>query len=243
MIPVASLTWREIVRFFRQRNRIVGALGTPIVFWVLLGSGFHGSFRGDGANYLVYLFPGTAVLILLFAAIFSTISIIEDRREGFLQGVLASPVPRSSIVLSKLLGGTAIAVAQAGLFLALGPLAGVGVTPVGALQAGALFMIIAFGLTGLGFLVAWRMDSAQGFHAVINLFLMPMWFLSGALFPVEGAPAWLQWTVRLNPLSYGMSAVRHALSEGRMAWPAVAVIGMFGAIMFAACVGQAARPE
>src|SRR6185295_20188974 len=127
-----SLCKRELVRFLRQRHRIVGALGTPIVFWLLLGMGMGRSFSGTGApggeNYLQFFFPGTLLMILLFTAIFSTISIIEDRREGFLQSVLVAPVSRLSMVLGKILGGTLLAVIQGLLFLLLGLTIGIPLT-------------------------------------------------------------------------------------------------------------------
>src|SRR5205809_5538227 len=131
MAPALSLCHRELVRFLRQRHRIVGALATPIVFWLLVGAGMNRSFQSDspgGENYLHYFFPGTVLMILLFTAIFSTISVIEDRREGFLQGVLVAPVSRMSIVLGKTLGGTLLAFAQGLVFLILAPLIGIKLT-------------------------------------------------------------------------------------------------------------------
>jgi ABC-2 type transport system permease protein len=218
LLPALSLAKRELVRFLRQRSRVIGALVTPLVFWLLVGGGMGRSFQAsglpDGANYLQYFFPGTVLMILLFTAIFSTISIIEDRREGFLQSVLVAPVPRLAIVLGKVLGGTALAFGQALLFLLLGPLVGVRPSPAGAALALGLMALIAFALTALGFCIAWRMSSTQGFHAVMNLFLMPMWFLSGALFPVQNASAALRWIMRLNPLTYGLGGLRRALYLG-----------------------------
>src|SRR5579872_4054789 len=128
-LAIWALASRELVRFFRQRTRVIGALGQPILFWVLFGAGLHSSFSPPdwaprSMTYQEYFFPGVAVMIVLFTAIFSTISIIEDRREGFLQGVLVAPIGRLAIVLGKLCGGTALAVLQAGLFLALAPLVG-----------------------------------------------------------------------------------------------------------------------
>src|SRR3989440_11343944 len=128
MIPAFSLCHRELVRFLRQRHRIVGALATPLVFWLLIGAGMNRSFKADvpgGDNYLRYFFPGTILMILLFTAIFSTISVIEDRKEGFLQGVLVAPVSRMSIVLGKILGGTILAFGQGLVFLILAPLIGI----------------------------------------------------------------------------------------------------------------------
>jgi len=238
---LASVTlWqREMVRFFRQRNRVIGALATPLVFWLLLGSGLDRSFTLSIPNsvgstsivepptptdpesistsqmgYLAYFYPGTVVLILLFTAIFSTISVIEDRKEGFLQAVLVAPIPRLSIVIGKVLGGASIATVQGLAFLLLWPLVGPwpGMAPM--LGAVGMMFILALGLTALSLCVAWPMDSTAGFHAVMNLFLMPMWFLSGAVFPVSSAPAWMRLIMWTNPLTYGQAAFS-ALLLGR----------------------------
>ncbi len=220
-LAVYSLALRELVRFFRQRTRIVGALGQPIIFWVLFGAGLQGSFRGPaGISYQEYFFPGVAVMIVMFTAIFSTISIIEDRREGFLQGVLVAPVSRASLVLGKVFGGTILAVLQALLFLAIGPaLALVGLSPP--ISTGltwfnlpaviAYLALVAFALTSLGYLIAWPMDSTHGFHAIMSVFLMPMWLLSGSFFPSPES-GWLAWIIRLNPLTYGSAGLRRLVT-------------------------------
>ncbi len=226
--PAVSLAHRELVRFLRQRSRVIGSLVTPVLFWVAIGLGFQHSFAGPGqtggggaggGGYLEYFFAGTILMILLFTAIFSTISIIEDRREGFLQSVLVAPIPRSSIVLGKVLGGTALAFGQALIFLLLAPTVGIHLTAVGLLGAMGMMGIMAFALTALGFCIAWRMSSTQGFHAIMNLFLMPMWFLSGALFPAAGAAGVVRWVMRCNPLTYGLDGLRRCLYH---ATPAVA---------------------
>jgi ABC-2 type transport system permease protein len=215
MLPAASLCQRELVRFLRQRHRIVGALGTPIIFWLLLGLGMGHSFKGVGVpggdDYLKFFFPGTILMILLFTAIFSTISIIEDRREGFLQSVLVAPVSRMSIVLGKILGGTVLAFVQGLIFLALAPLVGLHLTVIGFFAACAIMFVVSFALTGLGFCIAWRMSSTQGFHAIMNLFLMPLWFLSGALFAPQTAWTGLRWVMRVNPLSYGLAGLQRSV--------------------------------
>ena len=215
MRAVRSLWWREIVRFLRQPSRVVGALGQPVVFWLLLGGGLAPSFRppdsaGD-AGYLAYLYPGSVAMVLLFTAIFSTIATVEDRRAGFLQGVMVAPVGRSSIVLGQALGGTTLAVLQGMLILPLAPLAGVALTASNVVATTATMGLVAFGLVNLGLVIAWRMESTQGFHAIMNLLLLPMWVLSGALFPNAGLAAPLSLIMSLDPLTYGVAALRACL--------------------------------
>lgn len=215
MRAVRALWQRELVRFYRQRDRVVGALLTPVVFWLLLGLGLGRSFQSasapGGLGYLEFFYAGTLVLIVLFTAIFSTISLIEDRREGFLQGVLVAPVGRAALVGGKVAGGATLATLQGMLFLVLAPWVHAKLTW---LAVGWLVVTLgglAVALTGLGFVIAWRMESTQGFHAIMNLVLMPLWILSGAVFPPEGAVWWLRWIMQLNPLSYGVASVRAGL--------------------------------
>jgi ABC-2 type transport system permease protein len=260
-LAARTLWRRDMVRFFRQRNRVVGALATPIVFWLLLGSGLSGSFQpvladpseppmAAGLSYLQYFFPGTVVMILLFTSIFSTITVIEDRREGFLQGVLVSPAPRLSIVLGKVLGGASIAIVQGLIFLAIWPLVGPWPGTGAMLGAMAVMGLLAVGLTALGLCVAWPMDSTAGFHAVMNLLLMPMWFLSGSVFPPDSAPAWLRGVMLANPLTYGQSLFSWLLTGGRIRadgplyWPvALAVSVGFTLAALALAVRLVTRPR
>jgi ABC-2 type transport system permease protein len=215
LVPTVSLWWREVVRFYRQRSRVIGVIASPVLFWVVIGSGFGTSFRGGAGagnqHYLDYFFPGALTMIVLFTSIFTMMSVIEDRKEGFLLSVLVAPVHRSVIVLGKVLGGTTLAAAQGLVFLAFAPALGVhiGLAQLGLIVA-AVFLT-AFALTALGFAIAWPMDSTQGFHAVINMFLIPLWLLSGALFPLSGASGWIRLLMRLNPLTYGTEALRALL--------------------------------
>lgn len=215
-IPVVyTLAERELVRFFRQRNRVIGAFLQPVIFWLLFSEGLRQSSLGYG-----HFFPGTLAMILLFTAIFATISIIEDRKEGFLQGVLVAPIPRWTMVLGKVLGGAAIAMIQAIAFLLLGWLASPEVSPSvpQALGAVCLMVVMAIALTSLGFFIAWRMDSTQGFHAIMSVFLLPMWLLSGAFFP-QGAAGVLGYVVAINPMTYGVAGLRHYLGYATVANP------------------------
>jgi len=259
-LPAYTLWRREIVRFVRQRNRVVSALVQPLMFWLLFGAGFGDSFRmgaGAGADhaqdFLEFLFPGTVVLVLLFTAIFSTFSLIQDRNEGFLQSVLVAPVSRAGIVLGKAAGGTTLAWAQGLLFLCLAPLAGVPLSVSTFMAGAAVLLLVGFGLTALGLLGGWLMDSMQGFHAVMMLVLMPLWLLSGAFFPLEGAPTWLAWIMRANPLTYGVAAFRHALYPGALAGQGLPSMGVslavsvaFAAVIFAGAwmiVGRRTRGD
>jgi len=236
-LPTVSLWRREVVTFLRQRSRVVGALGTPVVFWVLIGSGLGRSFRlvgdspgGSEPHYLEYAYPGTLALIVLFTAIFAMISIIEDRKAGFMQAVIAAPVSRLAIVLGKVLGSTTLAVGQSLLFLVLAPVAGVHLTVASVLALTGVLLLIALGLSGLGFLVAWPMESTQGFHAIMNIALMPMWLLSGAFFPASGASKWLAVVMAINPLTYGVTAIRYALYLGS-GEPVQATTSLVGAVL------------
>lgn len=217
-LPVWTLAVRELIRFLRQRTRVIGALGQPVLFWVLFGAGLRNSFQppswsatlGRELTYQEYFFPGVVVMIVLFTAIFSTISIIEDRKEGFLQGVLVSPISRLALVLGKLTGGMLLALIQAGLFLALAPLMGISFGVIQFALIFAFLALLAFTLTALGFVMAWPLDSTQGYHALMSMLLMPMWLLSGAFFP-SGETGWLSWVMRLNPLTYGVATLRRLL--------------------------------
>ncbi len=218
LLPPATLWQREIVRFYRQRNRIIGALLSPLVFWFVIGSGIGSSFRvgaaPHGVGYLEYFYPGTLILIMLFTAIFSTISIIEDRREGFLQSVLVAPISPGAIVCGKILGGATLALLQGLIFLLLAPFVGIHISPERLLVCLGTLFVVGFGLTGLGFLVAWPMESTQGFHAIMNVFLIPLWLMSGALFPATNPHSWIYWAIHLNPVTYGVAAIRRALYAG-----------------------------
>jgi ABC-2 type transport system permease protein len=215
LLQIYTLWKREVVRFVRQRSRITGAFLQPLVFWALLGVGFNASFRPAGTpagvSYAEYFYPGVIALVLLFTAIFATISTIDDRKQGFLQGVLVAPITRQSIVMAQALGGTTLALVQGIIFLVLAPLAGIALNGAAVISAIVVMALVAFALTNLGLIIAWRIDSTQGFHSIMNLILLPIWMLSGAFFPASGAPGILAWIMRLDPLTYGMSALRQSL--------------------------------
>src|SRR5881396_973943 len=238
LLPAFTLWWREIVRFYRQRTRVVGVIASPIMFWLVIGSGFGTSFRSGagGQHYLEFFYPGALIMIVLFTSIFTMMSVIEDRKEGFLLSVLVAPVSRSAIVLGKVLGGTTLSTIQGLIFLAFAPLVGVHVSPGDFLLVALTVFLVSFALTALGFAIAWPMDSTQAFHAIINLFLIPLWLLSGALFPLAGASGWIRLLMRINPLTYGVEALRSLLyPASSTAFPlasSLATLILFAGAMF-----------
>jgi ABC-2 type transport system permease protein len=242
LLPAASLWQREIVRFYRNRSRVAGVILSPLLFWLVIGSGFGSSFRaagpGSGAHYLEFFFPGALTMIVLFTSIFAMMSVIEDRKEGFLLSVLVAPVHRSAIVLGKVLGGATLATIQGIIFLVFTPLlhdAHLGLDNLGPIVL--TIFLVAFSLTALGFAIAWPMDSPQAFHAIVNLFLIPLWLISGSLFPLSGAAGWLRAVMRCNPLTYGNEALRRLLFPGADSalplGPSLIVLAGFSVVMFA----------
>ena len=249
---IGALTGREMLKFVRDRSRVLGALAQPLALWVLLGLGFQNTFRPPGGgteSYVAFLFPGILALVLLFTAIFSTISVVEERTSGFLQAVMVAPAPRTALVFGTTLGGTLLATAQALLFLGALPLIGLSPGWLGVGMVAAICLCTGLAFTALGFAIAWRMDTTRGFHAVMNLFLLPLWFLSGAMFPAEGAAPVLRWLVWGNPVSYAVSGLRHGLNgfageTATLAGPVVclAVTAAFAALMMGLAVWQVRRP-
>jgi ABC-2 type transport system permease protein len=239
-LPAFTLWWREIVRFYRQKTRVIGVLASPLIFWVVIGSGFGTSFHsgaGQGQqHYMDYFYPGALIMIVLFTSIFTMMSVIEDRKAGFLLSVMVAPVPRSAIVLGKVLGGTTLSAVQGMIFLIFAPFAGVHLNPLQVLLVAVVVFLVSFALTALGFAIAWPMDSTQAFHGIINLFLIPLWLLSGALFPMAGASGWIRVLMYMNPLTYGVEALRTLLYPGMDSpFPlpsAIATLLLFSLVMF-----------
>ncbi len=227
-LTTLALVSREVRIFYRARSRVVGAFLQPFVFWVLIGSGFNASLNlagAEGLKYSDYFFPGILLMVILFTAIFSTITVIDDRKQGFLKGVLASPAPRIGIVLGKVGGGTLLGTLQGLLFAALicTPLVGLELRGDGLVRLTVGMAGLAAGLTALGLLIAWQFDSIQGYHAIMSVALFPMWIFSGAVFPVAGTPAWMAVVMKVNPLTYGLVIIRDAFE-----WPDGVVVEAAG---------------
>ena len=214
---IFALAQRELIRFIRQPQRVIGTVAQPLLFWLFLGAGMGGSFRPQGieqVSYLEYFYPGVMLMMMLFASIFGSITIIEDRDAGFLQGVLAAPVSRFTIVLGKVLGGTAIAMIQTLIFTIAAPFLGLHLAAGNLALLLLSFVLSSVGFSALGFMLAWKMRSTAGFHAIMMVFLMPLWMLSGALFPISGVPGWMGWVMLVNPVHHALNIIRAPFYHG-----------------------------
>jgi ABC-2 type transport system permease protein len=239
LLAVETLWRRELIRFWRQKSRVLGVVASPLIFWAVIGF-------GSGANGPKFFFPGTVVLTVLFSAIFSTMSIIEDRREGFLLSMLVSPASRTSLVLGKIVGSATLAWIQGLVILAFAPLAGIGLSLEKLAPLAGVVFLISFTLTALGFLIAWKFDSTQGYHAVMNLLLLPMWLLSGAVFSIAGASGPIRAVMLVNPLTYSTALLTALLTGGVTdgapeAATSLAVTIAFGVVLLAASAALANR--
>lgn len=252
LTTTAALTRRELVRILRQPSRLMASIGTPLLLWVLLGSGFARSFRapaGDpaaaDAGYGLYLLPGMLTMAVLFSSIFGAMSLIQDRNEGFLQSVLVSPAPRLAIAASKLLGSALIATLQAAILLPAAFFLSDDVSAMGLALSVFGLLCVALGIAGLGLAAAWWVDSVQGFHGVMNLVLFPMWLLSGALFPLEGASGWLRTVMMLNPVTWSTRALHHSLGylegPGTLPWAITIAFAAAGVVLGWITLGRGIR--
>jgi ABC-2 type transport system permease protein len=237
MGAIYILWLRQMKRYFRSHSRIVGSLGQPLLFLVALGFGLGPVFQQAGeGNYLEFLVPGIVAMAILFLAVFSGIEIIWDRQFGFLKETLVAPVSRIDIMLGRTLGGATVAVLQGLLILAIAIPLGFTVGASGLPEAFLFMGLIAITFTALGTAIASMMDDFHGFQLVMNFLVMPLFFLSGALFPLRGLPQPLDLLTRLNPLSYGVDGLRGALTGAYYyGLPTdLAVLGAMSAVFMAA---------
>jgi len=200
---------RDLKRYWYDKPRILASLGQPLLFLFVLGTALSPSFKGPmNINFSEFIFPGIITMTVLFTSIFSAISIVWDREFGFLKEVLVAPISRWSIVVGKALGGSTVAVIQGCLMLALAPLVGVKLTPLIVVSTVLGMFLIALAVSALGIVIAARMKEMEGFQMVVNFLIMPLFFLSGALFPLDRLPEWLAVLTRLDPLTYGVDLLR-----------------------------------
>lgn len=213
--PIYVICLREFIKFFREKSRLLGTLARPVLWLFVVGNGMSALIRPQtGVSYLQFIFPGMLGMTILFASIFSSISIVWDREFGFMKEMLVAPISRLSIVIGKAVSGTAISAAQALIILVLIPVLGISVSVPQVLAVVALSVLVSFTITSLGILIAARLTSFDGFNIIMNFLVMPMFFLSGAMYPVSSLPEALRGLTHLNPLTYGIDAFKHALLSG-----------------------------
>jgi ABC-2 type transport system permease protein len=208
---------REIIRFLRMPARIISGLAQPILFLVVLGAGIEPLVGGDaagGVDFQQYMLPGVLAMSVLFSAFFSSVSIVWDREFGFMREMLVAPVSRTGLVLGKLLGSSLVAVGQGIILLVAAPFLGVELSVLELLAVFALMVLLAFSLTAFGILIASRMQRMESFQMVMALVINPLLFLSGAIFPINDLPEWLTVATRLNPVTYGVDAIRRVMLSG-----------------------------
>jgi ABC-2 type transport system permease protein len=234
---------RDLKKFWRERSRLFGGIARPILWLLILGSSLkpaisESTLGTPGVDYQQYIFPGVIALTLIFAALQSAMSIIWDREFGFLKEVLASPVDRTAIVIGKGLGGATQATLQGIITLAFAPLIGLWPSPITIISLILMMFLCGFALTSLGVVIASKMSSFEGFGTISNFVVMPMYFLSGAIYPTTSVPDWIKPLIILNPLSYGVDALRYIVI-GTGTFPFIFDVGYL--VVFAVLMSLIAR--
>ncbi|MFH1639253.1 MAG: ABC transporter permease [Chloroflexota bacterium] len=214
MADILRATWvvsyRELLRFVQERSRILSSFAMPLLFLVIFGAGFTriiGSLT-PGVGFIQFIYPGIIAMNVLMNSVMSGLSVVWDREFGFLKEILVAPLGRSGIVLGKAVGSAAVAVGQGVIMLVLAPIVGVSLTPLLVIEVIPTLILISVSLSGLGVLIASRMRSQQGFQIIVQIIVFPLIFLSGVFFPVNNVPAWLEVVSKINPLTYGVDAIR-----------------------------------
>ena len=233
-IRVAGMVWeRELIRYTRNRTRIVSGLIQPVLFLFVLGYGMSSLVGTTGGfNFRQFVFPGVVAMSVVMTAMFSAISIVWDREFGFLREMLVAPVSRTALVLGKTAGGASVAAVQGTIMLVLAPLVGVHLTPLLVVEVIGLELLMAVAMTAFGVFVASRIQRMEAFQVVMQMLLMPMLFLSGALFPLNGLPAWLAVITRINPLTYAVDPLRRVVFAAQNMSPAARARFPTGITMF-----------
>jgi ABC-2 type transport system permease protein len=219
------VAYRELLRFVQERSRIVSSFAMPLLFLVIFGAGFNRIIGGlaPGVDFIQFMYPGIIAMTVLMGSLMSGLSVVWDREFGFLKEILVAPVGRSGIVLGKALGAATVAVVQSMVMLVLAPFLGVSLSPLLVAQLVPVLIIVSMSLSGLGILVASRMRSQQGFQLIVQIIIFPLIFLSGVFFPVNNVPAWLETISKLNPLTYGVDAIRQIFLGGMAGQGAIGV--------------------
>ncbi len=204
---------REFKKFVRERSRLVSAIARPLVWLFLVGAGMSRLVPPvDGVSYMQFIFPGILGMTILFSSMFSSISIIWDKEFGFMKEILVAPVSRLTIVIGKALSGSIVSTLQAVIVLLLFPLLGLKLGAADIIGAVVICVLVSFSVSAFGIVIATFYESYESFSAIMNFIIMPMFFLSGAMYPVKLLPEALRFAAKLNPLTYGVDALKHVIS-------------------------------
>jgi len=243
--------YRDVLRFWRDRARMLTTLAMPVLYLVIFGTGIASIFKQEGFDYIAFMYPGIIAMVVIFGSIMTGVTVVFDREFGFLKEVLVAPISRTSVAVGKALGGATIASVQGVLMLAFIPFAKVDISVSRGFMLVGLMLLLSLTLTSVGLLIASRIRSMEAFQAVMNLLMFPLVFISPIMFPVEQLPAWLGTIVKINPVSYGVDAIRQAVMGSAASAPSygislfgyrmsvildVAVIATFGIIMLALAI-------
>ncbi|SCM58182.1 putative transport permease ycf38 [Methanothermobacter wolfeii] len=244
---IYTIWLREMKRFFRYRSRIVTSVVTPLLWLIIFGTGLGAAVRFGGVSggYRAFIYPGIIGQTILFTSIFSGVSVIIDRQYGFLKEILVAPVSRQAIVIGKALGISTASMIQAAILLLLSFIVGVTMSPACFAVSMVIALIISMGLGGLGLVIAAFTDSMEGFNLIMSFIVLPIFLLSGALFPITGLPAWLQGAVYINPLTYAVDALRFTILRESVLPLGLnlAVITFFAAVSVSAAAFLFSRKE
>jgi ABC-2 type transport system permease protein len=226
-VPLAQavyiIWYRDVIRFWRDRVRLLMSFAQPILYLAIFGVGLSATLGRSGSigrglpssfSYIQFMYPGVLGMAVLFTAIFSAMSVVWDREFGFLREILVAPISRSAVAIGKTLGGATQAAFQGVVMLVFAPFVGVHLTVVSVIEAIPLLFLLAFALTSFGVAISARLKTMQGFQVVMNFLMMPMFFLSGALFPLSGLPGWMTVLTRFDPVAYGLAPIRSAILGG-----------------------------
>ena len=243
MEAIIALWQRDVIKFFRDRARLLGSFAMPFMFLVIFGSGISGAISSmfsspgmetglESFDYVSYMFPGIIAMTVFTTAIFSALSVVQDKEDGYMREILVSPVSRTQVAIGKILGGSTVASMQGLLMLVFVPFIGVDLTLGILVRLIPAIFLVAFTLSSIGLLFASRLKSAEGFQAVVQVIVFPMLFLSGAFFPLNGMPSWMNVLVKVNPLTYGVDLFKKiVLDVGGMAPQLREAFGLNYAVM------------
>ena len=231
MADVFRATWvvayRELLRFVQERSRLFSSFAMPLLFLVIFGAGFNRIIGAmtPGVDFIQFIYPGIIAMTVLMNSVMSGLSVVWDREFGFLKEILVAPLGRSGIVLGKVTGSATVAVMQGIIMLILAPVIGVSLSPMLVTKLIPMLVILSISLSGLGVLVASRMRSQQGFQIIVQLIIFPLIFLSGVFFPVNNVPVWMEVISKINPLTYGVDAIRQLFLGEEIASVGVTIFG------------------